>query len=499
MPKEHEIISIPGSNETSKEEKGHGYGLSEVIGLRQTQQDAAYAGWFSKDTFKSLNPMEIGHRLWTSYKIVNEAYFDSAGSTASTTVYDGKGNIITATLGDTVAFAAVYGKNGEILGVVRLNKVIHDPTEPAERERIIEAGADIYDDRVEGRLSVSRGIGDLDCSGVCDEARIDITSTNEICQELNIDLSKVGSMQIITTCDGFTEPLLYEEPPKKSKKDHEGWLLKRLKEIESPGKKSQLEVAKALSDKALQAGSHDNVSIAIQTITPAKPFMMGIYDGHGSSNSASRFVARQIGEVFANQCAKSKEAYAEQRLSVDTNSELYSRDNQDILDKKQKRIDELAKAGGVLDKINIILAKAGETSKSSPEVKTAAKELCDFLHGLSSRYKELTIDKKELIACAKAVLSGKIPRGFKPEDHFIDAAEFAKQRKNVALLKKNHGYKQIMTNVVTACATLFVGYAIAAMVTGRTSVFRVPTKAGTYVKNLRTALDNLDETPKSKK
>ncbi|MCL9684472.1 hypothetical protein [Legionella maioricensis] len=106
--------------------------------------------------------------------------------------YDGRGNLITATLADTVTFAVIYGKKGDALGVIRLNKVTHKGSNEPEKRRIEAAGGTILFDRVyKDRLTlgVSRAIGDqrFKDSGVCSEASIDVTNVKKIAEDLHID------------------------------------------------------------------------------------------------------------------------------------------------------------------------------------------------------------------------------------------------------------------------------------------------------------------------
>jgi integrin-linked kinase-associated serine/threonine phosphatase 2C len=331
MPKK---ISLPSAKEftSTGNDKDNRFGFFETRGLRGTQEDALAWHTFEPKTFASLTPQQIGHRLWTSYQTIDREVIDkgtTAGSTASTTVYDGKGNFITATLADAVSFAAVYDKNGAPLGVIRLNNVTHKPTDVSEMARIRAAGGFVFNNRVAGSLAVSRAIGDANYSGVCSEAHIDITSMSKIVADLNIDPSLVGSIQIITTCDGFTDGAGKD---KQTKTHHEDYLFNALKKITSPGKMAQDELSKKIAEQAIKDGSKDNVSVAIQTVIPRETpaFLLGVYDGHGG-DEASIHIAERIGDVFTEQCALTPEAYAAQELSIystfERRDEAYIRDN----------------------------------------------------------------------------------------------------------------------------------------------------------------------------
>lgn len=315
-----ELISIPSDeSEVHFEKKEHDFALLEMQGLRPTQEDAAVAYWYTAGSFNELTAQDIGHRLWTSYKLINQHCLKPGfgGSTASTTVYDGKGNLITATLGDSVVFAVVYFPNGHVASVVRLNSVIHHPD--LDQERLIQVRGLVKNGRLLGRygsLALSRALGDYDFieSGVCDDAHIDITPS---------DFTHASGMktQIITTCDGFTEPVLGQ-----AKENQEQWFWQQLRAIDNPGLHSESELAQLLAYKAFHAGSRDNISVSVQVLVKNKPFLVGIYDGHGG-NSTSTYIANSIGTVFEQQCSLHAQAYAEQSLSVDQNWSIYSRDN----------------------------------------------------------------------------------------------------------------------------------------------------------------------------
>ncbi|BCA93865.1 hypothetical protein TUM19329_02260 [Legionella antarctica] len=329
------------NRDTSGENVEYGFGYIELCNKphRTFQEDAL--AWHvlteseltPADETTRLTPRELGHRLWTSHQLLDKPDL-KFGSTASTTVYDGQGNLITATLADAVSFAVVYGKQGEALGVIRLNSVTHKPNDDLEKQRIEAKNGCVVDGRVNGVLAVSRAIGDKDLKefGVCSESHIDITNVEKIAKDLHIKENDIGSMQIISTCDGFTDGAVEDQ----TKEGHENYLLKLLKRMESPANKPPQELSKALALDAQSLGSTDNISVAIQKLTKdTPPFILGIYDGHGGK-ATSRYAADNIGRVFKEQCALSPAAYKEQDLSVDTKSASYQRDNPEINPEEQE-------------------------------------------------------------------------------------------------------------------------------------------------------------------
>lgn len=92
------------------------------------------------------------------------------------------GNFITATIVDAASFAVVYGKEGNVLGVKRLNSVTHKPSDETERERA--AWWNYYVLGSDGYLALSRAIGDntrdLKKHCVCSEASIDLVNIEDL-------------------------------------------------------------------------------------------------------------------------------------------------------------------------------------------------------------------------------------------------------------------------------------------------------------------------------
>jgi serine/threonine protein phosphatase PrpC len=323
MSKLNEFVSIPQDEfEVHEANNEYHFGIFEMMGLRPSQEDAAVAHWFGKTTFTHLSPQEIGQRLWTTYKVINQYCCQPflAGATASTTVYDGKGNFITASLGDSVAFAVIYNKEGQSVSISRLNLIIHHPD--YEQERLAQTPAVVIGGRLhsaQGSLALSRAMGDYDYRklGVCDDAQIDIHTMAELAPDTK------GKMQIIVSCDGFTEPLSQE-----SKEAHEQWLYDNLRAIPDAMNLSEAALAKLLAQNAFNAGSQDNISVMVQTVNKDVPFLAGIYDGHGGKQT-STYIAQKITSVFAQQCALSPKEYAQQRFSAHRYFEIYCRDNVD--------------------------------------------------------------------------------------------------------------------------------------------------------------------------
>ncbi len=315
--------------------KEQGFGFFAANGLFRTYYTSGRLNFDNQATLP-LTPIEIGYRLWSSYKLMDAAeneHYQSGGTSASTTLYDGKGYLITATLADTSAFAIVFEHSGSVLGLLRLNQRVHTPTDAIEKERLLSTGVIIEEGQIslgDLRLNVSRSIGDhftSDPGGraiISAEASIDINHVNTILQTLKIELSQVGKIQVIATCAGFANGAVAKE--QQTKKIHEDYLLEKLTAISLPGNLSEVALAEQLTRAALADSSRENVSIAIQTLTKNSPTLIGMYDGHGNTHVAQH-VADHIPHVFAEQCRLSHPSYKEQAMSIYNNQHAYQRDN----------------------------------------------------------------------------------------------------------------------------------------------------------------------------
>jgi len=316
---------------------------------------------FDKQATLPLTPIEIGYRLWSSYKLMDaeeNEHYQSGGTSASTTLYDGKGYLITVTLADTSAFAVVYEQSGAVLGLARLNQRIHTPTDAIEKERLLSTGVTIEEGQIslgDLRLNVSRSIGDhftSDPAGraiISAEASIDITHLNIILKTLKIELGQVGKIQLIATCAGFANGVVAKE--QQTKKSHEDYLLEKLAAISLPGNLSEVTLAEQLTRAAIADCSRKNVSIAIQTLTHNSPTLMGMYDGHGNTDVAQH-VAHHIPHVFVEQCRLSHTSYKEQAMSIYNNQHAYQRDNAEPYTSAFRLVGNIAHAKSSLFTLN---------------------------------------------------------------------------------------------------------------------------------------------------
>lgn len=333
---EKNVISQPtGSFEASGQYLHFGY--YETQGnFRPTQEDALVRHVYAvedlapKGESKALSPEELAQRLWTCYRQLDENILSAhppiyAGSTAISILYDGQGTLITALLGDAAAFAVVYDNNEQVLGVERLNRVTHKPTDQSEQLRIETAGGFVSHARVDGNLAISRSIGDknLKKSGVCSEAHVSIQSIAGLITLFQHANASIGKIQILASCDGFTDAAGSDQ----SKAAHESYLMQVLRRGSYLENISESDLAAYLVKAAIHDGSTDNISIAIQTLTEdSPPCLLGVYDGHGGSLT-STYIAGHIGSLFRELCAISKEEYEKHPLGVSNHRTEYQRDN----------------------------------------------------------------------------------------------------------------------------------------------------------------------------
>lgn len=329
------IISTP-DKDSSGENKEYYFACHEIQGRRPNQQDALAWQVFDEDTLTPLTPQQIGERLWTTYHHLNLGFEKQVhknpqfegGTTASTTVIKDN-HLITATLGDAVAFAVIYDEKDQPIAVHRLNNRIHNATNPEEKQRIEELGG-----RIEARGSVegsmvSRAMGDtvLKAKNINENPKKHYIS-DPIVADADINITSLADIppnykvQLITTCDGFTDGA----GKLQEKENHEDYLLECLKSLPAD-QHSELEIAEHLVQEAYKSGSKDNISVSIQTIKPAFNGMTGIYDGHGKSNAAAHYVAKNIGKELQSQLVLSEKNYEKQKSSVKNNQKMFDRDN----------------------------------------------------------------------------------------------------------------------------------------------------------------------------
>ncbi|MGQ3891957.1 PP2C family serine/threonine-protein phosphatase [Legionella sp. CNM-4043-24] len=318
-------VPRPGIQEAFASIPRHACAFAEFQGERDEQEDALLIEFFSEENMTPLGDSarlsadEIGHRLRTAFHVLQQMADKQGGAVASTTIYNGDDRFITATLGDSLSFAAVYDRNNTLLKVVRLNRRIHNLDDVDERRRVLAAGGIIEGNRVLSAngmgLAVTRALGDKNFPGVCADADIDIISMKELADSCQCSIDEIGCVRLIITCDGYSEPC-----PADTRAAHEAWLKTDLEEIQrhSPVPLSEGDLAMALAKSALHKGSEDNVSVIVYTIKPnsTQAVLAGVFDGHASASIAT-MAAESLGNVFLNLCAMTRSDYAQHALSME--------------------------------------------------------------------------------------------------------------------------------------------------------------------------------------
>ncbi|MFC3909255.1 PP2C family serine/threonine-protein phosphatase [Legionella dresdenensis] len=311
------IISKPGIKDESGASKKRKFGYFETMGNKRQEQEDALVG-FGIETAVLPHPEGIKMALVSTYVALDEGLqyepqAAAAGTTAITVVYDGQEHLVTALVADAAAFAAVYDLEGKVLKVVRLNSIVHKPDNPDEKQRIEDAGGQITpNNRLMGpgpTLAVSRALGDhiFNKNILISLPQIDTLSLPELLQDVKINqqpatLAQV-KIQVITTCDGFTDAIGQNA----NKEQHELYLNDCLTRY-SGNKESEQDLAAFLARQAIQDGSEDNVSVAVQTLVAGEACCLGVYDGHGG-NWVSHYVADNIMELLLRNCRMFKQLY----------------------------------------------------------------------------------------------------------------------------------------------------------------------------------------------
>jgi serine/threonine protein phosphatase PrpC len=350
----HTIISLPDAKNpvvNGQTAFGMGYHEDKGTNYRRVQEDTLT--WhkfeaddlpFSSDTGEiSLSPDQLDYCLWSALMDVNQKSFIYSGSTVTTTLYDGRGHFTNATLGDALTFLAVYDTDNKIHSVIRLNPVIHNVKSPSEIQRVNANGGYFLFGRLGGGLAVSRAVGDLQFRGITAAAPIHRMSIDEVATTCNLDKDKIGNIQIIACCDGYTEPLdKYmtvpegtENPDAFQREQHEIYLMKDLQAFcslpSSETETNESELARYLVDAALNRASTDNISVVVQTVKPNARdfFMVSVHDGHGGDD-VSTHIAKTIGPAFQKFCQMPLETYEQHPLSVFKNQSDWERDNRPL-------------------------------------------------------------------------------------------------------------------------------------------------------------------------
>lgn len=326
---------------------------SEDIAIRQA---------YPKSAFQHMSPQALGARLWSAYRILDKRYQQSAplqndGTTASTTIVYGN-TIITATLSDTVLFAAAWDTQDKLIGVKQLSR-LHILSSDVEERRIqaigvnhtiskkeiiknykagqinLEHGPIIYCQDDGGKktllslvtpkipmISLTRSIGDC-CfkPAVIPDANIDVATISSLLKHFNV--KAFGTLLLIKTSDGFTDAAVYNE------KTYEDYLAYTLRWMFF-NKTNEKKIAEHLVNCAALI-SDDDITVSIQAIVKQNKRtdfngLFGVYDGHGGDGAAI-YTANNVSPVLNELLALSEDEYAAHEDSTYRHQQAYYRDN----------------------------------------------------------------------------------------------------------------------------------------------------------------------------
>ena len=262
---------------TAKNESGKiNIGLAHIKGHRPSQEDEMKCSVNAVQLFKSLSYATRKLVLVRTFKELQEKYGQTEeGSTAciATCWTDEKKtlHVTTANLGDSAAYLVITNR-WKSSKVKRLNE-LHKPTTPSEKARLDKEKANVFFERLDGVLAVSRAFGDqaFEKNGLSHIPEV---------ADCEIQLSAGQQAFVLVACDGL-----------------DSLSLKMLGDIIAKNRnKTPAVIANTLIDKALAANSLDNISVACIPISdlPANtPVSAAVFDGHGGDQ-----VSRDVGEHF---------------------------------------------------------------------------------------------------------------------------------------------------------------------------------------------------------
>ncbi|VEG91123.1 PP2C family serine/threonine-protein phosphatase [Legionella spiritensis] len=249
-------------------------GVCEIKGWRETQEDVLIVETDNLITsFTGLSKEQQTEALLAAFAKMQTYHgqYPMQGSTAcvATAWLDEEKciNVVTAGLGDSTAFLIVLDARGELDYSDRLNR-LHKATDRAETDYIKRAGGSVSRYRLGGILAISRAIGDTALPG--------INHTPEIYFRKR-KLPDDGVAFLVVACDGLEEGLSRQDIFNYIQENHDV-------PVEH--------LAERLAQKAYEAGSRDNISVAVAPVS-IKPVSVAVFDGHGGAD-----VSKALGDRF---------------------------------------------------------------------------------------------------------------------------------------------------------------------------------------------------------
>eukprot|EP00928_Gymnodinium_smaydae_P075786 TRINITY_DN58799_c0_g1_i1.p1 TRINITY_DN58799_c0_g1~~TRINITY_DN58799_c0_g1_i1.p1 ORF type:complete len:281 (+),score=64.92 TRINITY_DN58799_c0_g1_i1:127-969(+) len=160
--------------------------------------------------------------------------------------------IYTAHLGDS---RAVMARNGNATRLTSMTD--HKATDPLEAKRVIEAGGQIVNERVNGMLAMTRALGDH-------LLKMPILPNDVVSNVPDITSTDVSAQDrfVILACDGLWD-VIHDQQAVELVGDCLRELTPIARQLEAEGRSVAEILARTLVEEALQRGSQDNISCVI--------------------------------------------------------------------------------------------------------------------------------------------------------------------------------------------------------------------------------------------
>lgn len=272
--------------------------VRETIGRRESQEDQIFTivtPASDKETAAKL--------LQDAFKSADErTHYNQEGSCATVAILS-KDNFVTiAHLGDSPVVLFVVGQDKKVTAIIPPGFKLHKPDDAVEKARIEKAGGFVQYGRVDGRLAISRALGDHDYGDK-------VSKEPDITQFNLSDYVKSGEKAYLcVSCDGLYEGNIPE--------NHFAQIIQKALEA------GELRIANKMKDYAAHQGSGDNISVILAELpdTLTKSIALGVCDGHGGSLTSKQASAAlqetiAIGKIPVPP-AKTAGAWAEQHPSA---------------------------------------------------------------------------------------------------------------------------------------------------------------------------------------
>ena len=326
-------------------------GVAELGNLAHRDKQEDRVAFDRMPGFDQLTPEQQKNVMELSFAAVSAQVddnrgLDEAGSTATSCVsYTTKKDnttqlhVVTANLADSPAFIFKVDKEGRIIHRQRLVDELHKPRDIKEEDRVNEAGGEVLGGRVyystyrDGKredgqvgLAVARAFGDnkFNHHMEVNKGKVEVTPNvnsiiihNPSISTAHIDIAEGEKVFVLVTCDGAVEKngRALGKSGEKNGDDtqHIQAILAGI--LENNPNCPQDELCRRLVEEALRAGSTDNISAIVHTITaedpPAAPVMISVFDGHGGdqvADIAAKMLPGEMQRITSKFVVENKEA-----------------------------------------------------------------------------------------------------------------------------------------------------------------------------------------------